>query len=407
MLDIETILRAMVSRRFKELRRCTPAELISNGQKTAINRIEQEKNPKSGNFVTDTLLDDYSTYFSLEKKRLIFGDDSEIEDILCAIFIQIFYEIVPRKCSFSISSIAIPIQTRIKYLILPLCVDTYTANNMLVIESFRKLFFIFGDYSRWYKIRQDEKDSDQHIDWRSMFEIVWKLIKKRVVKSFQVDVVDSLFDGKNDFHFNRINHRFELWYKKQFVQIIVPEILERLKSESVFKMGFQTNCLIDDFYEKDLPLSYLQDIPLEKYELPSTYFPTENMSEEEVDKFREGYEFIFDLKTAARTRDEVRALNRMNFFREEISIPCVDETRRVNIMTFLDEIIDSPESLDCNHKLNESAQKIPGLLTVNSQVYKILHYKDNERILKEIDMLVSRQNLFLRLMKWEELGSFI
>lgn len=74
MLDLEKILRGMISAKFKDLRGSISPDIISNGQRTAIYNIEKGKNPKSGNFVTDTLLKDYSSYFGMDKSELIFGD---------------------------------------------------------------------------------------------------------------------------------------------------------------------------------------------------------------------------------------------------------------------------------------------------------------------------------------------
>ena len=90
MLDLEKILREMITARFKELRQKTPTELISNGQRTAIYRIERGVNPKSRNFVSDALLTDYADYFGIEKSELIFGDNMLLELTLYHMFAQIF-----------------------------------------------------------------------------------------------------------------------------------------------------------------------------------------------------------------------------------------------------------------------------------------------------------------------------
>ncbi|MCC9692567.1 hypothetical protein HK247_10230, partial [Streptococcus agalactiae] len=95
MLDLEKILRGMISAKFKDLRGSIPPDIISNGQRTAIYNIEKGKNPKSGNFVTDTLLEDYSSYFGMDKSDLIFGDALLLELTLYHVFSQIFYQIVP------------------------------------------------------------------------------------------------------------------------------------------------------------------------------------------------------------------------------------------------------------------------------------------------------------------------
>ena len=85
LLDLERILRKIIAFRFKKLRGDTPYELISS-QRGNINRIEQGINTSSGNFVSDTLLDEYSKYFGKSKAELIFGDDGQIENTLFALY---------------------------------------------------------------------------------------------------------------------------------------------------------------------------------------------------------------------------------------------------------------------------------------------------------------------------------
>ncbi|HEL0635695.1 TPA: hypothetical protein TUV09_001965, partial [Streptococcus equi subsp. zooepidemicus] len=94
MLDLERILRKIIAYRLKKLRGDTPYELISS-QRGNMNRIEQGKNVTSGNFVSDTLLDEYSKYFGKSKPELIFGNDAEIENTLCFMFLQVFVKIIP------------------------------------------------------------------------------------------------------------------------------------------------------------------------------------------------------------------------------------------------------------------------------------------------------------------------
>ena len=83
-----------VSVRFRELRGSRQIETISSGQVSTIKRIESGKNIKSGNFIPDSLLEDYSRIFKIKKVRLIFGTDSEIEELLEITFDNYFQEIL-------------------------------------------------------------------------------------------------------------------------------------------------------------------------------------------------------------------------------------------------------------------------------------------------------------------------
>ena len=154
-LSIETELICDISKRFKKLRGNTPADLIST-QKGTVNRIENGKNTTSGNFVTYSILCEYSDYFGIEKERLIFGNDKELELILKKIFLKIA------------SSIGLE--------------DTFPLDVTTVITN---IFRIFSDFNRWYKIKRFEANvTDSEIDFESMFEIFWRLMKNKIILSF-------------------------------------------------------------------------------------------------------------------------------------------------------------------------------------------------------------------------------
>lgn len=66
-----------------------------------------------------------------------------------------------------------------------------------------------------------------------------------------------------------------------------------------------------------------------------------------------------------------------------------------------------PDIFDRLHDLNSKERKIPGLLTVNSQVSKLFQIKVNEVYLQQIDELVRFQNIYINLIKWDELETFL
>ncbi|MCD0028946.1 hypothetical protein HK309_02895, partial [Streptococcus agalactiae] len=104
------------------------------------------------------------------------------------------------------------------------------------------------------------------------YEIVWRLIKSRLVSSFNQHLVVEMFEKDKVFNFNQINNVFNNWYHKHFVKIIIPEALKKLESDSIFKMVFMVRYLIENFLVLDLPLSYLEDVPLDEYYLPITNY---------------------------------------------------------------------------------------------------------------------------------------
>ncbi|HGD1630616.1 TPA: hypothetical protein ACINR5_002080, partial [Streptococcus agalactiae] len=362
---------------------------------------EKGKNPKSGNFVTDTLLEDYSSYFGMDKSDLIFGDALLLELTLYHVFSQIFYQIVPDDNRIGLKIDRNKIQNNI---------------DSSIIEPFLELFYIFGDFGRWYNIRRkDDDESDKDIDYTTMYEIVWRLIKSRVVSSFNQHVVGEMFEKDKVFNFNQINNVFNNWYHKHFVKIIIPEALKKLESDSIFKMGFMVRNLIENFLVLDLPLSYLEDVPLEEYYLPITNYTIDisKIESEEVENkvLREYLRWILRYNSLE-TSDDAKKFADENFFEEfdfvtEERRPLVDQTTKINVKELLDSIIKSPKQFDNGHILHASIREIPGLLTVNSQVSKLFQTRVNEVYLKQIDDLVMYQNIYINLIKPDELDSFL
>lgn len=402
MLDLEKILRKLIARRFRDLRGDTPYELISS-QRGNISRIERGLNADSGNFVSATLLDEYSNYFGIRKSELVFGDDGEIENTLCFMFLQIYVQIIPK--------------VKVSYMKFPFKPEEFQDDiSPDIYEKFREIFIIFGDYYRWYKVRKYDDNSDKDIDVVSMFKIVWALLNKKIISSFKLYVITEFFnDSEPKFNFNQINAKFNLWYDKHFVNSIIPEALSKLQTDSIFKMGFMVKDLIDNFIEVDLPESYLEDVPLEEFLLPvkSYHFNfKENLSDEEIMKVSAEIVKMTSRENTINSLEDIKRINEETFFTEfdfitDESTPFVNGTRRVNANSLLDSILMTPDIFDRFHDLNSNERKIPGLLSTNSQASKLFQFKVNEVYLQQIDELVRFQNIYINLIKWNELETFI
>lgn len=400
MLDLEKILRKMIAARFKGLRQKTPTELISNGQRTAIYRIERGVNPKSRNFVSDTLLTDYADYFGIEKSELIFGDSMLLELTLYHMFTQIFYQIVPDDNNLGLTIDRTKIQNNI---------------DRKTIDSFLELFYIFGDFGRWYHLQKFQtKNAD--IDYMAMFEIIWRLIKNKVILSFQEHVIVPLFDEEHTpFQFNLINKYFNIWYHKQFVKIIIPDALKKLESDSIFKMGFMVKSLIEHFLNTTHITSYLEDVPIDKYYLPITNYTIDvSKIKTEEEDFKVAMEYLRWLNryNSLETPEDAIAFADEKFFEgfdfvTEEKRPMIDQTNRTSIQELLDDIIQHPENYEEGYILHGSTEEIPGILTVNSQVSKLFQAKIAEVFLKQINDLVRYQNIFINFINWDELETFL
>ena len=243
-----------------------------------------------------------------------------------------------------------------------------------------------------------------------------KFVKKKIVRSFEEKVIYLIFNEPDEkFHFNRINEKFNKWLLTDFANIIVPEIVEKLKSNSIFKMGFMVKTLIDEFLVFELPSSYLKDIPLEEFYPPVKSFhfhleekdrTDENLNQMASEMFR-----FLSQKKENMSIEDLKKLDEESYFQgvsgvTDQSQPFIDGTRKVSAEAFLNHVISTPDLFDSIHELNRKERKIPGILTVNSHASNLLQIKISEVIESMIDDLVRYQNIFINCIKGNELEDF-
>lgn len=345
-----------------------PPDLIANGQKSAILRIEKGEKPKSGNFISDTLLDSYSNYFLKSKTELIFGTKKEYESQLFYVFRELF-EWVMLKDFLDVSY----------YPIIP------KEPEVRVQNAITNLLYAFADFARWHDLRKEaligtDDWEDDLIDVDSMIHILWLISKNKLIRSFEEHVIATTFhELDSKFHFNRINETFDRWLTHEFVMIIVPELLEKLEANSIFQMGFMVKNLIDKFLTHDFPTSYLEDIPLEEFLPPikSYHFhlQKEDRTDENLKKIGEEFFRFLHQKKETSSVEELERLDKETFFQgvsgvTDESQPFVNGTRSVNVQAFLDSVLAMPEFFDRLHELNRRDQKIPGDLNCQQSCRK-------------------------------------
>lgn len=386
-ISIESELAYSIGNRLKELRGKIPVSNIT-AQRTVLYNIERGEIPEKGNFISDLILDECAIFFDVEKDFLIFGDDNDIEYLLQKIFFIIAIDAIYQENTFP-----------------------KEVSNIIL-----KLFTIFGDFNRWTKIRrlQDDQDRDPEIDIVSMFHMIWKLIKNKTILSFKNGIISELFDKNNKtFYFNQINKKFEIWYRKEFSGIIVPNFLESLKKNSIFKIGFIVDNLIEEHLVTDIPQSYLQEIPLEEFYFPnkSITFNGGELTEEGIEEI---FKFLHDANELSKenTIDALKKWDEKKYFEnidtvEYRGTPFINVSSRVDIKDFLNKVLETPTVFDSIHNLNLINRKIPDLLTVNSQASNVFQEKLNKIVLTHIDNLVRFQNIYINLIKWEELENFL
>jgi transcriptional regulator with XRE-family HTH domain/ribosomal protein L31E len=432
--------------------------------KASISKIENGKYKSGDNFITDTVLEEYSTIFNISKEEIIFGKEDEFEELLLDFFFDLFRLISRRDLSEDINNpkyyregafdvLDIEIQRAVISLANSFAEYNLQYYNFLktdegfmdcVDKDLDQYFYIDGKLVNLVRdFRNKPINEDIVIDQSDMGEKIWLICKEKFIRSFKAGVVLNLFD---DFKYSSINNEVNKWIKGQFIQIIVPELVGKLKSNSILKIGYMVKNLIDDFLNEDLSESFQTTIPLQ-IRRPKYYNLSiqnnasfHNLSEDERKKrdqlFNEALELhrsgkMLDLKT-----EELEKYERYGiYFRE---VPETIKTREVDIDAVINQAIvskslhktkaelrpiieespiikisdfNSEEEImefyddwyDSTHFTNTN---IPGYLTNNSQISHRWQQRLNKEIRESIENFIVIQNNLLRLLTEEELIKF-
>lgn len=337
-----------VSVRFRELRGSRQIETISYGQKSTIKRIESGKNVKSGNFIPDSLLEDYSRIFKIKKVRLIFGTDSEIENLLEVTFDNYFQEILSKK----------------------------KINDGL--DNFNKCFIdylcIFAEFSTWYNLNMTQVSS-------IFFETPWLLIKRKLTRSFKNNVIKDIFNDMNrSFKFVEINQYFERWLENELSDIFFPEIMESLKKNTIFKIGYMVDTLMKEFIESDIPI-------IENDLIPFNFVRAQRNPD---------YTPYFIVKT--KEGDKLVRNDRPSEKDGVYPTKFVSLNRNLDRNEFTDLV-----------KQNKAkfGGHVPGILTINSRASKYIQLELNDLMLNHVKDLTEYQKYLLGLIRFSELENFI
>lgn len=337
-----------VSVRFRALRGSRQIETISYGQKSTIKRIESGKNVKSGNFIPDSLLEDYSRIFNIKKIRLIFGTDSEIEELLKITFDNYFQEILSKK----------------------------KINDEL--DNFNKSFIdylcIFVEFSTWYNLDMTQVPS-------IFFETPWLLIKRKLTRSFKNNVIKGIFNDMNrSFKFVEINQYFERWLENDLSDNFFPEIIESLKKNTIFKIGYMVDTLMKEFIESDIPI-------IEKDLIPFNFVRAQRNPD---------YMPYFIVKT--KEGDKLVRKDKPNEKGGVYPTKLVSLNRNLNRNEFTDLV---------KQNIAKFGGHVPGILTINSRASKYIQLELNDLMLNHAKDLTEYQKYLLSLIRISELENYL
>ncbi|MBA0948306.1 helix-turn-helix domain-containing protein [Enterococcus gallinarum] len=275
MINLEETLIPSISERCKELRESYGLKMEQISDKAVISRIEKGTCPKSGNFITQTVLTDYVNIFNLSPEELIFGGTEELEETLQWIFDQLFFSILQKDLVTdanlyrNVDRVSVISQQAVLSMAEMFAEYNFQRYNFLKsdeavmdtinkkMDAYLSVGGIFFNFERDF--RSTPINEDTVIDFLDMEKKLWLMCKEKMIRSFETNVMSSLFEN---FVYSTINSTVNLWIIKNFCGDIVPTVVEKMKSNSIFKLGLLSKQLLQDFIIEDLPESYQKTVPI-------------------------------------------------------------------------------------------------------------------------------------------------
>lgn len=458
MIDLEKSLAPLIAERCKKLREEFNFSMEKVSDKSSVSRIEKAVIPKSGNFITETVLFDYTNAFGKSSEEIIFGNTDEFEQTLLLIFEQSFRLIRLKNLAtdsylydnidnFDLELQKSSISMAEAFAEFDLMRYNFLKSNEIFMDVVSKEFdrqMLFN--GKFINIERDFRTKPINesivIDLYDMSDKLWLICREKFIRSFRAEILDNLFE---DFKYSSINSKVNQWLIQQFKKIIVPDVVEKLKNNGVFKIGFMVKNLIDEFLNEDLSKSFQNTIPIQTtrekhykiYVNNFDGFESKKLSNQEIEERTKLIEEAFEIIQKSELPDsELNA----KFLKHGIilkEVPEVNFTREVEIDELLSRVIntrgvgrtleDTPifeegpifevsgynskeeiwgateQWYENNHFEN---QNIPGYFTNNSQIIQRLQEKMNEEIHESIEKFIDIQNNLLKLLTDEELGKF-
>ncbi|MFZ2609091.1 MAG: helix-turn-helix transcriptional regulator [Lactococcus raffinolactis] len=462
MVDLETLLIPQISERCKTLRESYGFTMENLSDKSAVSRIEKGITPKSGNFITDTVLSDYVTAFNKTPEEIIFGNKSELNEVLEDIFnhllvVVTYQELAPHLKQSKLYINIDQAQCDFQKATLPLA-EIFAEFNLQRYNFLKTNDKFMDDVNKAYdkqvvidgEVVNPERDFRPEpinektvIDYDDMFFKIWLIIKEKFTRSFQAEILDQVFE---DFKYASLNTRVNQWLNQQVIKVIIPDVLSKLKTNSIFKIGRLVKYLIDEFLDEDLSESFQTTVPLKttRPRIITMRVGNRNMvdkdkkfTKKELDKmeemqkkgdmlvrsgkipnaeelseyakygitFRETPETVITkeveidsiLNRASQSKHNGTTKNHVPMFEEPLILEVPNDISKDTI----DDIFDKwYEDTHFNH------QEIPGYFTNNSQIVQGLQENLNEGILDSIENFIHIQNNLLKLLSEDELMAF-
>ena len=459
MFNFETELVESISKRCTDLRSNSSFRQDDIADKSAISKIENMKYNEGDNFITHTVLEAYEITFNISKEEIIFGSESEFEELLLGFFNNMFRLVSRRNLDVDMhrykkgafSQLDIKLQRAVIALANFFGEYNIQRYNFLksdetfmdcVNKEWDKTIYVGGKgYNIGRNCSSKPINEDTVIDIVDMEEKLWMICSDKFIRSFRQYLAKNLF---NDFKYSSMNSVIYSWVEEQFIQHIVPDVVEKLKNNSIFKIGIMVKDLIERFLYEDIPESYQKTIPLQIKREKSVEINLNNDFEKfNLDtelKRKERAELFENLLKSGKflvlSDEEKEEYEKIGIIIKEV--PEYIETREVDIDAIIDQAIvtkywgkstsvpistieSSPiyrssdfnsfeemrafdrDWYDFTHFTN---MNIPGYFTNNSQIMSRWQARLNEEIHEAIETFIIIQNNLLRLVTEKELRRF-
>lgn len=458
MIDLEKHLIPKIAVRCKNLRETYGFTMDKMSDKSAVSRIEKGQIPKSGNFITDTTLWDYTNTFDKTSEEIIFGTPDELEQLLAEVFDDLLDLILQQNLSENshlykkVDEFDIQNQKAVLSLAETFAEFNLQRYNFLKTDdSFMDFFTKSLDHTviicgKFVNVAREIHTSPINektvIDLLDITDKLWLMCRGNFIRSFKAEVIEELFE---DFKFSTINPKVNQWVLKHFNKIIVPDVLSKLKSNGIFKIGFMVKSMIEHFINEDLSESFQVTVPVQTkrakhYQLminnANSFDLPDEMKKIRTQLIEEANQLMMSGDLEQMTSETFEKFTPYGiFFKEKAEVNKVREVDIDAILTqsansrHLNKIIAEPQltlgqspiihtsDFNSEEEIEEffddwydSAYfknlNIPGGLTNNSQLVQRLQERFNEETLESIERFIAIQNNLLSLMTEEEMMKF-
>lgn len=419
-----------------------------------VSKIETMKVPKNGNYITEYILQGYTYTFNKSYEEILFGNKDELEETLRWIFDRMFERVFYHDFPYSGSNTT-DIDEQIQKTMLSLASTFAELNwkryNFLRFSPEGIMDAIDASWTdKLGKPKPKDTNPDTTVTGVKIFGRLWIICKEKMYHSFKNEFIreinNEIESETKKFEFSSINVKLADWVLINFNKIIVPSIIKKLKSNSILKLGFLVEELINDFLDENIPISYQENVPVE-FHNDGEWFHL-RFDIETVNSYKELGLIIEPLTPAEqKEREEIISwINRLpkyddipielqNIPVEKLfcygiilfKLPKIHEIKEVNAKRVLEkeEITSISASSGANPSIIEfrqniintylrfreqsleDAKVIPGYLTYNSKVSHLLQNKMNGEVKEMILRLVNLQNELLKHLSDEEIANFM